>query len=309
MHGHRGASALSVGLAGKSGQLPAVEEFSFSAILRAVDPEIRDAIDAIAEICAKSRMSLADEYDAHLPPQGEITSAGPGWAASTGVSVGRSRLSRLSQGWTATGNMLMSVPEASSSSEGLAQESKGSIEGSNKKRSRSAYGSLKSVISGGSGKRKAVDGDTFRGPEPDSLEQREDEQQQPGPSWAVQASASSSAHPAITIVTSPTALNQLSVDTTFGLDELVEDATKVYPQEALTQQSPLQQDGNSRRNRSTSRSQPSTLSSITSWLPWARPSNLGSSRHQEFASTEARLRGMLLSSQKFGKGKAVVRAV
>ncbi|KAF3034494.1 hypothetical protein E8E12_003939 [Didymella heteroderae] len=69
MNGQSNASALSAGLARQNEQLPAIEDFSFSAILRAVDPEIRDAIDAIAEICARSRMSLADEYDAHLPPQ------------------------------------------------------------------------------------------------------------------------------------------------------------------------------------------------------------------------------------------------
>lgn len=66
MNGHSNVSALSAGLARQNEQLPALEDFSFSAILRAVDPEIRDAIDAIAEICAKSRLSLADEYDAHL---------------------------------------------------------------------------------------------------------------------------------------------------------------------------------------------------------------------------------------------------
>lgn len=59
-------------------RLPAVDDFSFFGILRAVDPEIRGAIDAIAEICARSRLSLADEYDAHLPPQGEIMNAGVG---------------------------------------------------------------------------------------------------------------------------------------------------------------------------------------------------------------------------------------
>jgi hypothetical protein len=76
MNGQSNASVLSAGLARQNEQLPAIEDFSFSAILRAVDPEIRDAIDAIAEICARSRMSLADEYDAHLPPQGEITVQG-----------------------------------------------------------------------------------------------------------------------------------------------------------------------------------------------------------------------------------------
>jgi hypothetical protein len=113
MPGHSHASNLSAGLAaGRSEQLPSAEDFSFSAILRAVDPEIRDAIDAIAEICARSRMSLADEYDSHLPPQGEITGAGPGWAASTGALVGRGRLSRINQGWAAENTLMVCLRQA-----------------------------------------------------------------------------------------------------------------------------------------------------------------------------------------------------
>lgn len=58
----------------KADELPPLESFSFGEILASIDPEIRAAIDAIAEICARSKMSLADEYSSHLPPQGELTS-------------------------------------------------------------------------------------------------------------------------------------------------------------------------------------------------------------------------------------------
>ncbi|KAF2125541.1 hypothetical protein P153DRAFT_360491 [Dothidotthia symphoricarpi CBS 119687] len=309
MNGHRGASALSSSLAGRSAQLPSVEDFSFSAILRAVDPEIRDAIDAIAEICARSRMSLADEYDAHLPPQGEITGAGPGWVASTGALAGRGRLSRLSQGWTAADNTLMSVPEASSSSERLAQENKTNTQESSKNRSQSAYGSLKSVISGGSGRRRAIDSDTFRGPELDDSEHSGVHQQQPRPSWAVHASAPSSAHPAITIVTSPTASNQLSFDMSYGMNETIEDGADAHPRIALSHQTLSYRQGASHFSPSASRSRSTNLSSMTSWLPWPRLSDLNSSSQQELVRAEVRLRDMLQSSRNVGKGKAVVRAV
>ncbi|KAH7413685.1 hypothetical protein DE146DRAFT_2833 [Phaeosphaeria sp. MPI-PUGE-AT-0046c] len=299
MSGHPRASSLSAGLAGRSEQLPSAEDFSFSAILRAVDPEIRDAIDAIAEICARSRMSLADEYDSHLPPQGEITSTGPGWAASTGVLVGRGRLSRINQGWT-TENTLMAVPEASSSSERLAQEKVSS----SKKRSQSAYGSLKSVISGGSGKRKAIDGDTFR--EQNSLTDRTRQQ---GPAWAVRASSSSSNHPAITLVTSPTASKHLSVESPSGLDEPsgnMNGATGARPNTAVPRRSPGHRRGLSTASLPTSRMRSGTLSSIASWLPWPRPPNLSTSSQQELTRAETRLREMLLSSQNLDKGKAPV---
>lgn len=301
MSGHH-ASSLSAGLAGRSEQLPSAEDFSFSAILRAVDPEIRDAIDAIAEICARSRMSLADEYDSHLPPQGEITGSGPGWAASTGALVGRGRLSRINQGW-ATENTLMAVPEASSSSERLAQEKVSS----SKKRSQSAYGSLKSVISGGSGKRKAIDGDTFR--EQNSLTDRT---KPSGPAWAVPASSSSSNHPAITLVTSPTASKHLSVESPSGLDELADDmigSIGARPRTAVPRRSSGHRRGASTVSLPTSRMRSGTLSSIASWLPWPRPPDLNTGSQQELTRAETRLREMLLSSQNLDKGKAPVSVV
>ncbi|KAK4544164.1 hypothetical protein LTR36_004374 [Oleoguttula mirabilis] len=56
--------------------LPPVSSYAFADILRSADcPEFQHAIDGIAEICAKNRMSLADEYASHLPPLGEITAA------------------------------------------------------------------------------------------------------------------------------------------------------------------------------------------------------------------------------------------
>ncbi|KAH7079720.1 hypothetical protein FB567DRAFT_127809 [Paraphoma chrysanthemicola] len=302
MNGHTTASALSAGLAGRSEQLPSADDFSFSAILRAVDPEIRDAIDAIAEICARSRMSLADEYDSHLPPQGEITLSGPGWAASTGALVGRGRLSRVNQGWAAE-NTLMAVPEASSSSERLAQDGKVT---SSKKRSQSAYGSLKSVISGGSGKRKALDGDTFRDHESETRKKPQ------GPAWAVPTSSSSSSHPAITLVTSPTASKHLSLESPSGLDEISEEAdeaTAPRPQTAAPQRNFAHRRGASTVSLPASRMRSGTLSSIASWLPWPRPPDLNTSTQQELARAENRLREMLLSSENIGKGKAPVSVI
>nr|POE65675.1 hypothetical protein CFP56_58781 [Quercus suber] len=56
--------------------LPPVAAFAFNDVLRCADsPDFQRAIDGIAEIYSKSRLSLADEYAAHLPPLGEITAA------------------------------------------------------------------------------------------------------------------------------------------------------------------------------------------------------------------------------------------
>ncbi|KAL9039452.1 MAG: hypothetical protein Q9214_004872 [Letrouitia sp. 1 TL-2023] len=56
----------------RSSDLPALENFSFQDILASIDPDIRGSIDTIAEICGRSKMSLADEYGSHLPPQGDL---------------------------------------------------------------------------------------------------------------------------------------------------------------------------------------------------------------------------------------------
>jgi hypothetical protein len=304
-HGSQNPSALSAGLAGRDERLPALEEFSFSAILRAVDPEIRDAIDAIAEICARSRLSLADEYDAHLPPQGEITGTGPGWSVGMGSLVGRGRISRLGQGWPTTENTLTAVPEASSSSERLAGDSRESVTGDGpKKRNRSAYGSLKSMMSGGSGKK------TAEVVEPSSSPEESKGQPAGNPrstTWAVKASSSSSTHPFITLITSPQASKQLSLDLSSTITDVPEDPnTHSEPSTEIKDARRGHRRNISSISMITSRTRSSTLSSLTSWIPWNRPSDMDPSTSEELTKAEARLREMLTASQSSssaGKGK------
>ncbi|OKL64053.1 hypothetical protein UA08_00374 [Talaromyces atroroseus] len=52
--------------------LPSVDEFGIEAILRAIEPEIRSTLDSIAEICGRSKLSLANEYGSHIAPFGEV---------------------------------------------------------------------------------------------------------------------------------------------------------------------------------------------------------------------------------------------
>ncbi|KAL1597018.1 endodeoxyribonuclease [Paraconiothyrium brasiliense] len=303
MNGHasQNPSALSAGLAARTERLPSIEDFSFSAILRAVDPEIRDAIDAIAEICARSRLSLADEYDAHLPPQGEITGTGPGWAAGVGALVGRGRISRIGQGWAAADHALTAVPEASSSSERLAGEAQGTA--SSKKRSQSAYGSLKSVISGGSGKRKASN------PAVEQAERVPSQDAKPrGPAWAVHTSSED--HPIIT-VPSPQVSNHLSLDTSSTIKDIPhvdENRPLPRPQTAIPKPGFSHSRNASLNSLNASRARSSTLSSITSWLPWPRPTDTRVNAHSDLTKAETRLREVLMVAQEsaFGRGKAAM---
>ena len=53
-------------------ELPPVSDFSIDGILHAIEPDIQETLDQLAEIMGRSRLSLANEYGSHLPPQGEI---------------------------------------------------------------------------------------------------------------------------------------------------------------------------------------------------------------------------------------------
>ncbi|RAL09132.1 uncharacterized protein BO97DRAFT_407862 [Aspergillus homomorphus CBS 101889] len=52
--------------------LPSEGDFSIDGILRAIEPDIRHTLDAIGEICGRSKLSLANEYGSHIAPLGEI---------------------------------------------------------------------------------------------------------------------------------------------------------------------------------------------------------------------------------------------
>ena len=59
-----------------SPKIPPVESFSFQDILASIGPEANASIDAIAEICGRSKMSLAAEHSSHRPPQGQLATIG-----------------------------------------------------------------------------------------------------------------------------------------------------------------------------------------------------------------------------------------
>ena len=51
-------------------RLPPLEAFNFQAIMRSIEPEVAGTLDAIADICANNRYSLANQYEVHMPPAG-----------------------------------------------------------------------------------------------------------------------------------------------------------------------------------------------------------------------------------------------
>lgn len=98
--------------AGNMNALPPISSYAFADILHAADcADFQQAIDGIAEICAKNRLSLADEYGSHLPPFGEITESNSSMNARPQLRPGMRRA-------------LTSVPEASSGSSEGSRKSK-----------------------------------------------------------------------------------------------------------------------------------------------------------------------------------------
>lgn len=72
-------------------ELPSAEDFSIEGILRVIEPDIRNTLDTIAEICGRSKLSLANEYGSHIAPLGEIRAPPGGLVTVEEASPSRER--------------------------------------------------------------------------------------------------------------------------------------------------------------------------------------------------------------------------
>jgi len=52
-------------------ELPPVEAFSFKGIMDSIQSDVAEDLERIAEICARSRYSLSNQYEVHMPPHGD----------------------------------------------------------------------------------------------------------------------------------------------------------------------------------------------------------------------------------------------
>jgi hypothetical protein len=52
-------------------ELPPVEAFTFKNIMEHIQGNVADDLERIAEICARSRYSLSNQYEVHMPPHGQ----------------------------------------------------------------------------------------------------------------------------------------------------------------------------------------------------------------------------------------------
>ena len=64
-NGHSNATKKKMDL-----KLPPVEAFSFKGIMDEIRSDVSEDLERIAEICARSKYSLSNQYEVHMPPQG-----------------------------------------------------------------------------------------------------------------------------------------------------------------------------------------------------------------------------------------------
>ncbi|KAI0201036.1 hypothetical protein F4808DRAFT_136955 [Astrocystis sublimbata] len=69
--------------AGDDVKLPPLEAFSFKSIMAELEQDIGADLDRIADICARSRYSLSNQYEIHVAPHG----SGAGFGVSASVST------------------------------------------------------------------------------------------------------------------------------------------------------------------------------------------------------------------------------
>ncbi|KAI0407502.1 hypothetical protein F4802DRAFT_25906 [Xylaria palmicola] len=68
---------------GDDARLPPLEAFSFKNIMAELEQDIGADLDRIADICARSRYSLSNQYEIHVTPHGSGASFVPGSSAPT----------------------------------------------------------------------------------------------------------------------------------------------------------------------------------------------------------------------------------
>ncbi|KAH8652321.1 hypothetical protein BX600DRAFT_472305 [Xylariales sp. PMI_506] len=79
---HKGSNK---GQRGDDAKLPPLEAFSFKSIMADIQQDIGADLDRIAEICARSKYSLSNQYEVHITPH----SSGTGFLASASSSSSR----------------------------------------------------------------------------------------------------------------------------------------------------------------------------------------------------------------------------
>lgn len=310
-------------------KMPPVEAFTFKGIMEEIKHGVAEDLERIAEICARSKYSLSNQYEVHMPPHGR----GEPFLQNLGLGVGPHAVG---------GPTLQAIGSDDEQTRPVGRGSRGG------RRTKSvAYGTLETIMSSSrssdedKSKKKpaAVIAEEVRGraakKELEAASKKVAEEvieagpANERPSKHVRSKSASfasmiidnaqgSKHDATTQVLSPTSLiseparpqtstaTDLETVTVFEADQYTSPALSCFTAPKL-----IRNESIASTLRPETGGRQSILGGLGSWLPWTR--NTGSSsdifqgRNRSTSHAEGSLRDLLKSKEFDRKGKAVDR--
>jgi hypothetical protein len=307
-------------------ELPPVEAFSFKGIMDSIHSGVADDLERIAEICARSRYSLSNQYEVHMPPHGD---GDPFLLHTTGnaVQVGGPTLEAIASddeqprhsGRPPRGGRQRTKSMAYGTLETIYSSSKSSEEEKTKKKPAKE---IAEEVRGRAIKKASVVPDLINGSAIDGPAAGHLPAVSPRPKHARSQSASfasmliDSTHgakgDATSRLLSPAALiSEPARPQTSRAEQdlsILEDASTI----ASATMSPLtRHESMASTLLPTSNTRPSMFSNLSSWLPWSRPMDTTSESNAEGrrnpSHAEGSLRELLKATDADRKGKAVDR--
>lgn len=308
-------------------KLPPVEAFSFKGIMDEIRQGVTEDLERIAEICARSKYSLSNQYEVHMPPHGR----GDPIPYNVGLGV-RSQT-------TGPGPTLQAVPSDD-------EQPRQAARGPRRRTKSAAYGTLETIMSSSrssdedKSKKKpaAVLAEEVRGraakKELQATKAAEAEDtKKPGPAQERPAkhTRSKSASFAAVIIDnaqgfkndppsqafSPTSLVSEPARPQTSTATMLETVSEFGPEyssptlQSMVSSKPALIRNESRASTLPVGGQSSVLGSLTSWLPWTKPSpapyRVPFQRMRSASHAEGSLRELLKATDVDRKGKAVDR--
>lgn len=305
-------------------KMPPVEAFSFRGIMDEIRHGVAEDLERIAEICARSKYSLSNQYEVHMPPHGrgepflQAPNIGPGSNANAGPTlqaIGSDEeqtrhIGRGSRGGRRTKSVaygtLETIMSSSRSSEEDQSKKKPAAEIAEEVRGRAAR---KEVQKKAEGAEEAV--------EPGSSLQRPKHIRSKSGTFAsvIIDNAQGFKHDAGTQIVSPTSLisepavPQTSTAGDINVSAFDQPASPTFQNILLQRPAMIQNESTATTLRPEREARPSILSSLSSWLPWNRTADERSFRAKgrSMSHAEGSLRDLLKSTDGDLKGKGIDR--
>ncbi|KAL2062703.1 hypothetical protein VTL71DRAFT_5775 [Oculimacula yallundae] len=317
-------------------KMPPIEAFSFKGIMDEIKQDVTEDLERIAEICARSKYSLSNQYEVHMPPHGRGEPTIQNIGLGVGVGVGPH---------TAGGPTLQAFNSDDEQSRPVGRGTR-----SGRRTKSVAYGTLETIMSSSKSseedkskkKPAAILAEEVRGrvtkKELQAISKKDVTEEAVDPTPGVERpskhvrsksasfacividNAQGSKHDASTQILSPASLISEPARPRTSTATIIENVSAID----IDHYAPLNIASPATPNvnliepvasvvRSESERQPFILGNLGSWLPWAKtggPSSENSrGRNRSASHAEGSLRDLLKSHDLDRKGKTVDRTV